>query len=84
MNHAPAIQPAAAEVAPAGRAGSAPLPSDLREYVEGLFARAGLKDSAAALNISPNALARAIAGAPIARGTRASILLHLAQTRGRG
>jgi hypothetical protein len=79
MNHA-AIQPAA-DVAPAGRAGASPLPSDLREHVEALFTRAGLSGAACALGISPNALARAIAGAPVARGTVALIRLALTEAR---
>lgn len=79
MNHAPAVQSSAAAAAPAGRAGASPLPGDLRAHVEELFGRAGLKGAADALHISPNALARAIAGAPVARGTIASIRLALAE-----
>jgi hypothetical protein len=78
MNHA-TIHPAA-DVAPAGRAGAAPLPSELRERVEALFSRAGLTQAARELGISEATLARVLARARVSNGTVASIRLALGQS----
>lgn len=78
MSHATATDPMSQPLP--RRGGARPLPADVHTRVESLFARAGLAAAADALGIGPNALARALAGAPVTRGTLASIRLALMGT----
>jgi len=78
MNHAAAT--ASTTTANARKSAAAPLPDELRGQLEALFSRVGLTGAADALNISPNALARALAHAPVSRGTVASIKLALQES----
>jgi hypothetical protein len=81
MNHAATV-PAEPNPHLPRRGGAQPLPADVRERVVPLFAKVGLHGAADTLGIGPNALCRALAGAPVTRGTVASIRLALAQGNG--